>query len=191
MKSAWRSSPRRPLGHEVILSPLGILGMGRMRLALTIVLVGLFIGPCLAQDAKIDKIEIIDYGTYSGQIVGQHIESGQQVYKIRNRQHVVTTTTIPAQLGVSFGFRYRVVGSPQGAPVTLTAVFVFPPQGLNDPSVGHIRRQQFRITKRIGDTGNRTYRLGHSWTLVPGVWTFELWDGHRKLAAMNFTMVPQ
>jgi hypothetical protein len=33
------------------------------------------------------------------------------------------------------------------------------------------------------------YTLDHSWEIVTGVWTFEMWDGDRKLLSQSFKIM--
>jgi hypothetical protein len=51
-----------------------------------------------------------------------------------------------------------------------------------------VSRDESVETTRIGDTVGALYTLDDSFELVPGIWTFELWDGDRKLLTQSFTL---
>jgi hypothetical protein len=109
---------------------------------------------------------------------------------VSNIRHAVTTTTVPAQIGVHFGFRYRVNGNPPGEKVEIKKVTIFPPAGLKSPkSAQPLQRNEYTFVRSIGETRYTDYSFDSAWELVPGVWTMQLWYGDRKLAEKSFTVV--
>jgi Domain of unknown function (DUF3859) len=142
-------------------------------------------------EAQMRTVEITAYGIYTAhtqsskrdrQGIKQNISTGFQ--------RAATTTTIPAQLGVRFGFEYKVVGAPAGEIVSLKKVTIVPPAGLRSPVVAQpVKRQEDMVTSKIGDPSYTGYRFDDPWELVPGPWRIELWDGDRKLAEQTFTVV--
>jgi hypothetical protein len=67
---------------------------------------------------------------------------------------------------------------------------LFPAPGLKKPGEAKlIQGADFRVTRKIGDTSFLDYSFDEPWELVPGTWTFQLWQGNRKLAEKSFTVV--
>src|SRR5262249_37053680 len=80
---------------------------------------------------QVTSIDILEYGLYTADTTArQQTESGVARNTIGNLTHAATTTTIPAQIGVRFGFEYRVNGAPADEGVELTKITVFPSPGL-------------------------------------------------------------
>jgi hypothetical protein len=97
---------------------------------------------------------------------------------------------VPAQLGVEFGFRYRIVGTPHSWPVTLNFVTLIPAPGIRNPTTGNtITRGEYSGQAVLGAEAGRYYGFDHEWEIVPGSWTLEIWQGDRKLASQSFTVV--
>lgn len=139
-----------------------------------------------AQEPKILRIDVIDYGIYAikkpkpGGSVG-----------LADIRHVKSTREIPAELGTRFGFRYNVVGTPKGSEVRFRKVITFPPPGLRNPaSTETVRTTEDMLTRKVSAGVEFSgYSLDNAWELAPGKWTIELWDGKKKLASQKFTLV--
>lgn len=162
-------------------------------LALAVLFAGFAASSAYAQKAQVSRIDVTEYGLYTADITKkQQSPTGVSHNIVNNIRHAVTTRTVPAQLGVHFGFRYRIVGKPTGAPVTLTKVTIFPPGGLHKPGVATpILQNKYDLARKIGQTSFTDYSLEDSWEVVPGTWTFELWVGNRKLTSQSFEVVKQ
>jgi hypothetical protein len=144
-----------------------------------------------AQAPKIDRIDVIEYGIYTAdeQSCNRNAQ-GVLTCDRTNMRHAVTTLTIPAQHGIHFGFRFKIVGAPDGAPVEVTGITNFPPAGLKSPGASApLRNYQYTSTVKIGEIGYTDYAFDDPWELVPGPWTVEIWADHRRLAVENFTVV--
>src|SRR6476646_10232691 len=63
---------------------------------------------------RIEKVDVIDHGTYEP--MKGKVPKGVPPYGPDDVQLVGVTNFIPAQLGINFGFRYRIVGNRIGAP---------------------------------------------------------------------------
>jgi len=150
-------------------------------------------GGALAQGSKIDRIEIVEVGVYRAET--KTIESApgtatRQRNIVTDTRLVAPATRIEAQIGVHFGMRYRVVGRPSGASVKLTSVTHYPAPGLKNPKAGGIQaRGEHPLYATISQINYRGYVFEHDWELIAGVWTFELFDGDRKLASQTFEVV--
>ena len=149
----------------------------------------LMLGLGTAQAQTVDRLEITDFGTYKVEPGNKRENAeGLKTTIARRVEHLESTTTIPARIGISFGVRYKIVGEPDNAEVTLRKIISFPPPGLQ-PSRGKIVPQsESKVETTIGETVADLYTLEDSFELVPGVWTVELWDGERKLLAQSFTI---
>jgi hypothetical protein len=107
-----------------------------------------------------------------------------------NIRLAATLRTIPAQIGTTFGFRYRVVGRPNGTPVDLREIVIFPPPGIIPGRFSQpISQDEFSLHTRIGETSFASYTLEDSFELVPGTWTIEIWHGERKLGTQSFNVI--
>jgi len=162
-----------------------------VRIAISYLLLVLMSAAAQAEDVQ--RIEIYDVGIYKSQITG-HEEAPGTPAGYRN---VVTgielqqrTTTIPATSGTEFGFRYAIIGNPEGAAVNLRMVSHYPSPGLRNPKTGNaIMRGEYSVERKLGDKSWKSYLLEDDWELVPGTWTFEIWQGERKLAEQSFTVM--
>jgi hypothetical protein len=146
-----------------------------------------------AQAPRIERIDIVDYGIYesafSRKIEDPNSAGGSRSAVVRTMIKE-RTVTIPARNGLQFGFRFMVVGEPKDAPVKLKSITRFPPQGMRNPNSQNASYQdEYTATVALGSADYRGYSFDNDWELVPGVWTFELWDGDRKLAEQKFTVV--
>ena len=149
--------------------------------------------PVHAQTARVDRVDVVDYGIYQTEMTKQTSTPGVVAGTVRtltNIKNSEVTRTIPAQPGVRFGFRYNVIGAPNGAQVSMTVVHRFPKQGLRRPGTAEtVYREEYVAAKTIGHEGYTDYGFDHDWELVPGAWTIELWYQGRKLAEQSFTVV--
>ncbi|HLH87249.1 MAG TPA: DUF3859 domain-containing protein [Xanthobacteraceae bacterium] len=145
-----------------------------------------------AQNAHVDRIEIVEYGLYDLKTIKKvdspSIASGLLV--VTEGSLMKQTTTIPAKLGVAFGYTVKIHGSPEGGTVTVRDINIVPEPGLHNPKTGHVvYREEATYTRKIGETFRSDYQLSYDWTLVPGKWVFQLWIDNRKMAEQIFTLV--
>ncbi len=138
--------------------------------------------------ADVQRIEIVEYGIYTADKTAckrddQGIERCQRS-KVR---HAATTWNIPAQIGVEFGLRYRVVGAPNGERVSVKRIWVLPGPGFRPPQPARPIRRLERIDEAtIGGTTFVSYGFDDRWELVPGPWILEFWYEGRKLDEKRF-----
>ena len=147
--------------------------------------------PALAQ-VKVTAAEIVEYGTYTAEIqTAKRDSKGVLQSNLGDISHVATTTTVPARNGVRFGYRYKIIGTPDGATIPIRFLTVFPPAGLSPPNMAQpIHNSESNVTLKIGDIGYHDYGFDDPWELVPGSWTIQIWYGNNKLAEKNFTVTP-
>ena len=148
----------------------------------------------VAQEAIVERIDIVRSGLYqlhvSGTVFDQSLV-GRHRERLASWRHVSSQTTFPVRRCESFGFDYRVVGTPKGANVPLRMVTYFPATGLRDPNTGAlVFQQETHIVQRIGEPHVRTYTIHDGWEAVPGEWRFEIWYRNRRLALQTFYLQP-
>jgi hypothetical protein len=146
-----------------------------------------------AQGLEVQRLDITDFGIYAvdREISGRD-QQGISLATATNIQHTSTQRTVPAQLGVTFGFRYRIVGKPEGATIPLKKVIIYPAPGLQTPfPSSRVRKAVFEYEASIGETNTELYTLEDQFELVPGTWVLEMWLGSRKLASQPFRLDKQ
>jgi hypothetical protein len=145
-----------------------------------------------AQTPRVERIEITEFGIYDlkrtktidapGTASGSMLETEGKL--------VQRTSVIPARLGLSFGYSYRIIGSPANGRVTLKDVNIVPEPGLRNPQTRNIIfREEVQVESTFKGVLGSDYSLGEELTLLPGTWIFQLWLGNRKLAEQVFTLV--
>ncbi len=147
----------------------------------------------LAQPAPAREVSvtIVEHGLYTAEVVGQQRDaSGVVTDLLENLCHVATTDTVPMRPRVHFGFRYRVEGPDTGTPVDLTLAVTFP-EAVHPPAGLPLRRHVRHSPVPVGAVSYTGYSFDRDWEFVPGVWTLEVLQGERRLAAMSFTVVDQ
>jgi len=92
------------------------------------------LGAAYAQGLEVQRLDVTDFGIYAldREISGRD-QQGISLGTATNIQHTSTQRTVPAQLGVTFGFRYRIVGKPEGATISVKKVIIYPAPGLQPP----------------------------------------------------------
>lgn len=146
-----------------------------------------------AQAPRIERIDLVDYGIYESEFT-RRIEdsksvggsrSGVKMIKIKER-----TSTIQARNGLQFGIRFFVVGEPKDAEIRLKFVLRFPLPGMRDAATGVASyRNEYVRTAKVGWADFSGYSFDYDWEMVPGVWTFEVWEGDRKWVEQPITVV--
>jgi Domain of unknown function (DUF3859) len=154
------------------------------------ILLSMFSSAAIGQTIK--RVEIVEFGIYSVKVeksvsaVGA--ASGYR-NELSNERLVTATDTMPARLGVNFGFRYQIIGN-NGATVTLKKVTLIPQPGIQNPKTGDTKiRGEISFERVVGGKYYTGFGFDDSWEVVPGIWTIELWDGDRKLASQSFNLV--
>jgi hypothetical protein len=142
-----------------------------------------------AQAQVLQRIDITEYGIYTMETEKSATAPGTAsgtLDEVSDVEHVQATTIVPAQLGVAFGFRYKLIGQPK-ATVSLKNVTHVPPPGMHNPQTGNVTLTDvfFQDRKIIGEF-YRLFRFTAPWEIVPGLWTMELWEGDRQLASQGF-----
>lgn len=163
-----------------------------MRIVLSLLLLTFSSLSAYTQTPRIDRIDIVEYGIYTADKQACHrddqdIERCDRV----NVRHAATTWTVPAQLGVEFGLKYRVIGAPSGVKVVMKRDWLLPEPGFHPPGSQPINRLDRTDTGTIGDVIFVSYGFDDPWELVPGPWVLEIWYSGRKITSQTFTIVKQ
>jgi hypothetical protein len=139
---------------------------------------------------RVSAVEIVAFGIYTADLQSAKRDSQGVLQNVSaNYRRVEATTKIPAQIGVRFGFEYKIIGTPVGKAVSLHKVVAFPQTGLRSPAVAQpIRHSDTTVESKIDETSYTGYRFDDPWELVPGPWRIELWDGDRKVAEQAFSV---
>jgi hypothetical protein len=152
------------------------------------------VGGASAQQGRLERIEILQSGLYTGSIVRQESSLGTPTGKaviIDKPSFYSDAARVPALAGIRFGFQYRLVGSPPGRDVPLRGVWHIPAPGITNPVSGNTYRQSARdFTAPIGDTQIHGYGFDQPWEIVEGDWILEIWHANRLLASRTFLVKP-
>ncbi|MBM3642884.1 MAG: DUF3859 domain-containing protein [Alphaproteobacteria bacterium] len=156
-------------------------------------LAGLLVAPVAAQTVRVDRAELIESGqfraTKTGQGVAPNSPTGRNI-RVADVEFFDPAPRVPARLGVNFGIRFRLVGEPAGATVTLTETWRLPPPGLRDPARDnqHFTESTYDFTARIGEARFRGYGFDSLWEVLPGEWTIEIRHAGALLLSHSFTL---
>ncbi len=144
-----------------------------------------------AQTAKVDKITIVDFGIYH--LNGVNTDKGfVPVADVRRAQVSLLSQThdIPAKIGTKFGFRFQLSGTPTDKEAHIKHIVFYPPPGMKDPSLPQPRTQGvYETDLMIGITHTRLFSFDKDWEMVPGVWTFQVFNDDKMIAEQKFTVV--
>ena len=173
---------RRSLRSKLHISVLGSL-------ALIIALAA----PVRAQDARIDRLELVESGFYDttkATVTGTTPSAGAVTGAVNQIGDVALLAAPPeasARVGIGFGVRFRSFGERDGERAMLRSVWQIPPPGIVNPANGNTYRQSVSdFATTIGTNHWRGYGFDAAWEVVPGTWTVEIWQGDRKLLEKSF-----
>ena len=147
-----------------------------------------------AQSGYIERIDaqkpgIFVFDSKPQSINDRNISTGQRT-ETKNIRNVAITTLIPATEDTVFGIEGMIVGSPNGARVPVRVVWRYPAPGLRNPDTGVTKYvDDYTEPRTIGQSVTYYWTLGGEWTLVPGVWVLELYQGDRMLMSQKFHLV--
>ncbi len=149
----------------------------------------IFTATCLASE-KVDVwgVDIIKYGSYLAKTEQtEYITEtpGGRCHIVTETEFIEQTFRIPAILGIRFGFRYRINGTPDGKTVPIRIKKIYP--GLKDPMKPNVTySHEYVGTHEIGHVYGTGYGFDHAWELVTGMWTFQLLYESKILGEISF-----
>ncbi|HWX18690.1 MAG TPA: DUF3859 domain-containing protein [Candidatus Binatia bacterium] len=140
------------------------------------------------QQARVTGAKVTEAGIYKAQVVAANTNAaGVKLQGLNEFTLLKSTTNVPARIGIRFGFRYEILGTPTNAPIMLTIVAKHPP--LKNPATGKTGTQDAdQLHSSIGKTYTSN-SLDEESDLVPGQWTFEVWCEGEKLCEQSFLVV--
>jgi hypothetical protein len=158
------------------------------------IIISLLLLAVAAQAQEVQHIEITDVGIYKAENTGSVVPApGTPMGKTNLVTDVVLmerTTIVPAALGTAFGFRYTIIGEPDGTEINLKFINHYPAPGLKNPATSNTyMSSEYLLQRKMGAKHWKGYTFESDWELVPGIWTFEIWQGDRKMATQDFTVV--
>jgi hypothetical protein len=135
-------------------------------------------------------VEIGEYGIFRADIAQTVRDPNGALHNVvTNICHVSTTRVVPARMGLHFGMRYRVTGPTAGERVLLGKVVHYPTVMTPPAPEQPLSEVTGLFELAVGKASYTEYAFEQPWELVPGVWTFQLFEGERKLAELSFTVV--
>lgn len=178
--SSWRRSLR---------SNFHIVALGSLAVVLALA------AQARAQDARIDRLEIVEAGFYDSTKVEVTGSSAAAAAATGTVQEVKGVTVMPeppavsARVGIGFGVRFRSFGERDGERAMLRSVWKIPAPGIVNPTNHNTYRQSVSdFPTTIGTNHWRGYGFDDAWEVVPGTWTLEIWQGDRKLLEKSFAI---
>ena len=149
------------------------------------------LGTCTAQTNPSDGVELLEFGIFKKISSLDDLHDSGTISGIRHAvakaKLIEETTSIPARIGTSFGFRVKYPGQATGAIVRCTAKCLHP--RLTDPSTGRSSEvEQWDISSLSGSEEYIGYTLDHAWELIPGEWKIQLWLGPKLMIEKTFTV---
>jgi hypothetical protein len=140
--------------------------------------------------ASASQVEIVDKGFYDVK-VERSVPAPEDVSGERNVISEIQlrrdTLVIDAQLGRSFGYRFR-IKDPALAGKVLKLRTKFPP--LTNPQTGRTGTVQDREFVAVpGTTYYDGYKFDYDWEMAEGDWIFQVVEGERVLSEIKFKVV--
>ena len=135
------------------------------------------------------QVEIQDYGFYNLSVDGS-VPAPDDVSGTRNIVSNIRlqrqTDEIDAQLGRSFGFRFR-IADPALHGQTLTLRTIFPP--LTNPESKRTMTTQDRNFTATGESVYDGYRFDYDWEMAEGIWTFQILHNGKVIGEKKFKVI--
>jgi len=149
-------------------------------------------GAAIAQQPRIDRVEIVEAGLLEARKVDSVTTPGTASGQTSVLDSIVfyeLSRHVPARLGVQFGARYRIVGAPEGATASIHTKWVVPAPGMRNPLTGAVTQvDEAEESVVIGTDRLAGYKFGQEWEVVRGPWILEFWANGRKLNSVTFTV---
>ncbi|HYC63256.1 MAG TPA: DUF3859 domain-containing protein [Reyranellaceae bacterium] len=155
--------------------------------ALSLVVLLALAAPASAQLVR--GVDIVEQGIYTADI-DRTVRGTDGLFRnvLSNICHVVDTDTIPARLGLHFGFRYRLNGT-EGQTIDVRKITVFPRAMMPPGAVRPIAQTEHVFRRAIGSVSFTGYAFDEPPELVPGIWQFQMWHSARMLSEMKFSVI--
>ena len=132
-------------------------------------------------------VQLVDYGVICAVEMTGHrdaplTESGQLNLIEQGREMDITSTVVPAQIGISFGIRAEVLEATSG---TARVIVTHPPLGARGVTV-----ESWSTPLSQGRPVLNLFSFEHAYELVTGDWTFQLSLDGKMVIDQSFVVVP-
>lgn len=159
-----------------------------MRRILAAAALALLAPPALAA-ADPPRVEIIDYGIYetgARTTVPMPISVSGKMNLVANVRLTAKTREVMGQLGTSFGFRYRILGVPNGANVVIRTRH----PRLTNPETGRSMNYGER-EQSVSPGGDRYtgYSFDATYEIAEGEWSFQIIYEGRMIGEQKFKVI--
>ncbi len=146
-----------------------------------------------AQTAPVLRAEISEYGLF--EILGDQSDqetataAAGRVSAHDSSRHLETTTSLKATRGVTFGFRYRILGLPDGEHEGFEMRAVHPLMtGPSGRSTTISQAPTFPFSENGMATSELFYSLSKDFEVLPGEWHLEILFRGRVVLTKTFTL---
>ena len=137
--------------------------------------------------------EIENIGIFQTVVVGKEAAGNStegKLNRVKERHHKFTTTEIPAKLGTSFGFTYKLKGSSLIEKIRIRKVTIVPGEGILNENTGKKQNEWFQESAIIP---NQSYFATwtfdeHDLPIPKGNWIVQLWHDNRLIAEKVFNV---
>ena len=130
---------------------------------------------------NITGAQIVEFGVFrkiasEGYLSAPNSAEGK-VNAVMEAQLTQSTSEIRPSVGVSFGIRFKLVGTPENQMVKCSFRWLHPK--ITDPATKQVSdKDEWEGEPRIGHARYVGYTFDHEWELMPGAWTIQvLYDG--------------
>ncbi len=100
------------------------------------------------------------------------------------------SSTIPGELGTSFGIQYVIHSTPKGKPFKVKAVIIYPGEGLVTPAGDVYKTSSEKMTIKLGEKNFYGFGFDEAWEIIPGEWIFQIHHNDALLAQKKLTVLP-
>ena len=141
------------------------------------------------EEIRVIGAKITEVGIYASHVVTDETNAvGIKLQSLDEFKLLAGTTNIPARVGIRFGFRYEILGTPANAPIILTMVGKHPP--IKNSTTGRTETMEtYQLRSWIGKTYTSN-SLNEKSDCVSGQWSFEVWHEGKMLCEQSFQVVP-
>lgn len=168
------------------------IGMGIRMKIMVLVLFILSLNSCAIFQGNPVSGTVKEYGIFSmGEVVNvaDFPETNTGILTTHGDYQIHSLTdSIPAVLGVTFGYCYEIV-VPNKERIVLTRSVRHPPMTKPDRSIstGYSYDKEFTVAEGVVSYCT-TYTFEHEWEVVAGDWYFEIAVGGEKVVGQRFTL---
>lgn len=139
------------------------------------------------------KVNLIEYGLFSkpneGNFVEDNIESPTGYFiRTDDIQLIDATSVISAKIGTIMGIKYLFNSSSSQEIVNFQCKIIHPT--LNNPNTNELFNQTIENKSDYNNEINFDfYEFEENWELIPGIWTFQIFENDKLLFSQEFKVV--